>query len=92
VVKAIIYYDRDCGFCRWSLAKFLRLDRARRLRPVTIQSPEAEVQLAGMTDATRMVSWHLVVDDGTVYSRGAAVAPLLELLSGGHLLAGVSRG
>jgi len=45
-----------------------------------------------MTDATRMVSWHLVVDDGTVYSRGAAVAPLLELLSGGHLLAGVSRG
>jgi predicted DCC family thiol-disulfide oxidoreductase YuxK len=44
-----------------------------------------------MNDAARLASWHLVVEDGTVYSGGAAVAPLLELLSGGRLPAAVFR-
>ena len=89
--RAIVFYDRDCGFCRWSLAKLLRLDRARRLRPVPIQSPEADLHLSVMDDATRMGSWHLAVDEGNVYSGGAAVAPLLDLLSGGKLPAALFR-
>lgn len=89
--RAIVFYDQDCGFCRWSLAKLLLLDGARRLRPAPIQSPEGAVHLAGMSDATRMGSWHLVVEDGTVHSGGAAVAPLLELLSGGSSPAAVFR-
>lgn len=89
--KSIIFYDQDCGFCRWSLAKLLHLDRARRLRPVPIQSPEADVYLSGMDDATRMASWHLAVDQGKVHSGGAAVAPLLDLLSGGKLPAALFR-
>jgi len=89
--RAIVFYDKDCGFCRWSLGKLLRLDRARRLRPVPIQSPDGEMHLGEMSDAMRLASWHLVVDDGTLYSAGAAVAPLLELLSGGSLPAAVFR-
>ena len=89
--RAIVFYDLDCGFCRWSLAKLLRLDRARRLRPAPIQSPEGAKHLAQMSDAARLASWHLVVEDGTIHSGGAAVAPLLELLSGGRLPAAVFR-
>jgi predicted DCC family thiol-disulfide oxidoreductase YuxK len=80
---ASILYDADCGFCRWSLAQVLRLDRRRRLRPVALQDPEADVLLPGMTDERRMASWHLVRDDGRVYSGGDAFAPLLRLIPGG---------
>ena len=89
--KALVCYDQDYGFCCWSLAKLLRLDRARRLRPVPIQPPEADVHLSAMDDATRIGSWHLVVDGSQVYSGGAAVASLLELLSGGKPPAALFR-
>jgi predicted DCC family thiol-disulfide oxidoreductase YuxK len=84
-----ILYDADCGFCRWSLAQVLRLDRRGRLRPVALQHPEAETLLSGMTHRQRMASWHLVGDDGRVYSGGEAFAPLLRLIPGGRPLAGV---
>jgi predicted DCC family thiol-disulfide oxidoreductase YuxK len=81
--RAIIVYDRDCGFCRWSLAKVLRWDRRRALRPVALQSPEAS-ELP--TD-----SWHLVTEDGSVVSAGAAVEPLMRLLPGGRPFAALAR-
>jgi predicted DCC family thiol-disulfide oxidoreductase YuxK len=82
-----ILYDADCGFCRWSLAQLLRLDRRSRLRPVSLRQPEADILLPGMTREERMASWHLVGDDGRVYSGGDAFAPLLRLLAGGGPLA-----
>ena len=86
--KPVIFYDADCGFCRWSLAKLLAWDRRRALRPVALQSrAEADRLLAGMDDHTRMASWHLVLPDGAVRSAGAAFAPLLRLLPGGRPLA-----
>jgi len=32
----ILIYDRDCGFCRWSLAQVLARDPERRLRPLAL--------------------------------------------------------
>ena len=72
----VILYDRDCGFCKWSLDKLLLWDRARRLHPVAIQSDEGERLLAGLSPAERLDSWHLVRPDGTVISAGAAAEPL----------------
>jgi predicted DCC family thiol-disulfide oxidoreductase YuxK len=83
----VILYDRDCGFCKWSLDKLLLWDRAGRLRPVAIQSEEGGELLAGMSAAKRLDSWHLVRPDGTVISAGAAAAPLARLLPGGRPLA-----
>jgi predicted DCC family thiol-disulfide oxidoreductase YuxK len=80
---ASILYDADCGFCRWSLAQVLRLDRRGVLRPLPLQDPEAELLLPGMTGEERMASWHLVCDDGRVYSGGDAFAPLLRLIPRG---------
>jgi predicted DCC family thiol-disulfide oxidoreductase YuxK len=80
---ATLLYDSDCGFCRWSVDKVLAWDRRRTLRPLALQDPEAEALLPGMDEAQKMASWHLVTQDGRVYSAGAAAPPLLRLLPGG---------
>ncbi len=82
-----VLYDADCGFCKWSLDKLLAWDRARRLRPVAIQSTEGERLLAPMPEAERLASWHLVLPSGEVRSGGAAAAPLARLLPSGRPLA-----
>jgi len=85
-----LLYDSDCGFCRWSLDKILARDRDGRIRPVPLQSPEADVLLKGMDHDRKMASWHLVKPDGTVYSAGAAVAPLMRLLPGAKSAAAIA--
>lgn len=85
--RAVILYDADCGFCRWSLDKILAWDRDHELRPVALQDPETDRLLPGMDPDERMGSWHLVTPDGRVYSAGAAAPPLLRLLRGGRVLA-----
>ena len=85
-----VLYDRDCGFCRWSLEKILAWDRRRRLRPVAIQSEEGERLLAAVPPERRLDSWHLVAD-GELRSGGAAAPQLFAALPGGRPLAAVLR-
>jgi predicted DCC family thiol-disulfide oxidoreductase YuxK len=80
-----VIYDADCGFCRWSLAELLTLDRRGRLRPLELSAPEADALLADLSPAQRAASWHLVSPDGRRWSAGPAAAPLLALLPGGRL-------
>jgi predicted DCC family thiol-disulfide oxidoreductase YuxK len=86
----IVIYDSDCGFCRWCLARVLAWDRRGALRPLKLQSSEAERLLTGMTEEERMGSWHLVDRDGKVRSAGAAFPVLLRELPGGRPLAAVA--
>jgi predicted DCC family thiol-disulfide oxidoreductase YuxK len=86
-MRAVLLYDRDCGFCRWCLGKVLAWDRRHWLRPVAIQSEEADRLLDGMAEEERLASWHLVGGDGMVRSAGAAFPGLLRLLPGGAPLA-----
>jgi predicted DCC family thiol-disulfide oxidoreductase YuxK len=79
-----VIYDSDCGFCRWSLGWVLRLDRNRRLRPVALQSAEADGLLADLPSNARTASWHLVAPDGRRFSAGEGLPPLLRLLPGGR--------
>lgn len=81
--RAVILFDDDCGFCRWSLSKILAWDRHGRLRPVALQSPEADGLLMGMDPEQKMASWQLVTPDGHTYSGGEAVSHLARLLSAG---------
>ena len=88
-------YDSDCGFCRWSLAQLLALDRRQRLRPVALGTSEADALLADLAPEARAASWHLVSPDGRRRSAGDAAPPLLRLLPGGRgpaaALAGAPR-
>jgi predicted DCC family thiol-disulfide oxidoreductase YuxK len=87
--EAILLYDRDCGFCRWSLGKVLAWDRRGRLCPVSIQSREGDELLGAMSEEERLGSWHLVDGEG-VHSAGAGLPPLLRLLPGGTPLAALA--
>lgn len=87
---AVLLYDADCGFCRWSVDKVLAWDRKNRLRPVALQDPEAERLLPGIDAETKMASWHLVTAEGRVFSGGAVAPPLLRLLPGGRPLAAIA--
>jgi predicted DCC family thiol-disulfide oxidoreductase YuxK len=84
---AVLLYDSDCGFCRWSVDKVVRWDSRRRVRPVALQDAEARELLHDMPGDERMASWHLVLPDGRIFSAGAAAPPLLRLLPGGSPLA-----
>jgi predicted DCC family thiol-disulfide oxidoreductase YuxK len=87
--RAVLLYDSDCGFCRWSVDKVLAWDRGGRVKSMELQDPEADSVLGGMEEAVKMSSWHLVTPDGRVYSAGAAAPQLLRLLPGGTPLAAV---
>ena len=89
--RAVVLYDRDCGFCRWTLAQLLDLDHGLRLRPVALQDPEADRLLRGMPAGPKYASAHLVTADGQIHSGGLAVAPILELLPHGTSFARVAR-
>jgi predicted DCC family thiol-disulfide oxidoreductase YuxK len=81
--RAVLAYDRDCGFCRWSLGVVLAWDRRGRVRPLALQDPDSDALLAGLDREQRMDSWHLIATDGSRFSAGGALAPLLRLLPGG---------
>jgi predicted DCC family thiol-disulfide oxidoreductase YuxK len=84
--QSVLLYDEDCGFCRWSLDKILAWDRGKRVRSVAIQSEEGSRLLAQIAPDARLDSWHLVRDDGRLFSAGAAAEPLARLLPGGRPL------
>jgi predicted DCC family thiol-disulfide oxidoreductase YuxK len=77
--------DADCGFCKLLLSRLLRWDGAVRLHPSALQRPEADDLFPDLALAERMASWHLISPTGARRSGGAAVAPLLSLLSRGRV-------
>jgi predicted DCC family thiol-disulfide oxidoreductase YuxK len=88
--RAVVFYDEDCGFCRWATGRVLAWDRRDRIRAVALADPEAERLLPGMDRERLMASWHVLGPDGRVWSAGRAVAPLLRLLPAGAPLAAVA--
>jgi predicted DCC family thiol-disulfide oxidoreductase YuxK len=89
--RAVLLYDRECRFCRWSLRLVLAWDRRGRVRALALQEPEAARLLAGVPEERRMESWHLVAPGGQLNSAGRAVAPLLDLLPRARLPAALAR-
>jgi predicted DCC family thiol-disulfide oxidoreductase YuxK len=88
----IVLYDRECGFCKVTLALLLRWDRARRLTPLEIQSPGGGELLSGMPPAERLASWHLIDGAGVVRSAGAGLPFVFAALPGGRAMASLASG
>lgn len=89
--EVVLLYDADCGFCRWSLDKILRRDRKKRVRPVPIQSAEGKALLGDMEEEKRLASWHLVDENGRIFSAGAAIPELARRLPGGSPISSITR-
>jgi len=81
--RHIVFYDEDCGFCRWTVDRLLRWDRRGLLRATPVQDEEADRLLTDLREEDRLTSWHLVAPDGGRYSGGAAAGPLARLLPAG---------
>jgi predicted DCC family thiol-disulfide oxidoreductase YuxK len=85
---ATVFYDADCGFCLWCVAKLMAWDTHGRLRYATLQDPVAVAPVRDRVGEDRLMeSWHLLTEDGHIYSAGSAFFPLLRHLPGGGLLA-----
>jgi predicted DCC family thiol-disulfide oxidoreductase YuxK len=89
--RAVVLYDDDCGFCKWSLNKILAWDRRGRLRTSPIQSEEGRHLLRDVPAERHLDSWHLALPSGELRSAGAAAPFLLDLLPGGRPLAALTR-
>ncbi len=81
--QAIVLYDHDCGFCRWTLGVLLIWDRRRRLWPAPIVGAVGDRWLAGMPVEERLASWHLVEAGGRVSSAGAGLSEVMSYVPGG---------
>jgi predicted DCC family thiol-disulfide oxidoreductase YuxK len=84
-----LIYDNGCRFCRWSLGWVMRWDRRRRLRPLALDTGEANRLLGALVPELRAASWHLIDRDGRVLSAGSAAPELLRLLPAGGPAAAV---
>ncbi len=76
----LVFYDEECGYCRWSVAQLLRFDRDRRLRLHAIQSPLGDRLLASVPGDLRLERAHLIDSDGNLSSGGDAAAPIAAAL------------
>ena len=81
-----VLYDRECGFCSWSVAQLLRLDRHGALEPVAIQSQAGGELLESVPAELRLASAHAVTAAGEVFSGGDAAPLIAPHLIGGRLL------
>ena len=85
--RAIVFYDHDCGFCRWTLGLLLAWDRGHRLWPAPIESAVGARWLGGMPLEERRASWHIVEEGGRVGSAGRGVFDVLAYVPGGRVVA-----
>jgi predicted DCC family thiol-disulfide oxidoreductase YuxK len=86
-----VLFDRDCGFCRWSVGKLLAWDRRGRVQALAIQSDEGQRLLADLAPAERLASAHAVDAEGRRTSGGDVLAPVADVLRGGRPLAALAR-
>lgn len=88
--RMTVLFDRDCGFCTWTVARLGRWDRLARLRYIALQDAGAVIDrpdLAAVAARYRLSSsLHVVMADGTVRSRGRAMLAILDALPGGWTL------
>jgi len=68
----------------------LEWDRDHRLRPVALETGEATDLLASVPVDARSRSWHLINEEGALFSAGDAFPELFALLPGGQGLAALS--
>jgi predicted DCC family thiol-disulfide oxidoreductase YuxK len=87
----IVLYDADCGFCRWAMALALRLDGRQLLVPVPIQSSLGSELLADLTPGDRLAAAHVIGEQGSRRSGGAAAAEVLRAIDRTRLLARLAR-
>jgi predicted DCC family thiol-disulfide oxidoreductase YuxK len=89
MARPVVFYDDDCGFCRWSAARLRAWDRRGTLAFAPIRSSVGDEVLRELTPDARDASWH-VARGGRVWSSGAALTEVLRYLPGGAPLSALT--
>lgn len=76
----ILFYDGECKSCTLAARLILAADTGKRLRSATLDSPEADRYLGGLSRKERYGAFHLYLDGRRVLSGPDAIGPLLEIL------------
>jgi predicted DCC family thiol-disulfide oxidoreductase YuxK len=85
---ATVYFDRDCGFCQWSVSLVRRLDWTRAFRFVPLQSDEA--RNLGLEES-RNLSQMVLARAGRQWGGWRAVKQLLYRLPLFYLMLAASQ-
>lgn len=85
-----VLFDRDCGFCQWTVRQLRGMDRHDRMRFIALQNASSGAAGADLADVARAYpldrAIHVVSADGTVHAGGRAMLRILDALPGGRLL------
>ena len=88
--RTTVLFDRDCGFCQWTVGHLRGLDRHHRLEFLPLQSASATEGRPDLAEVARCYplthALHTVAPDGRVSAGGYAMLEILDLLPGGWLL------
>ena len=86
LLKPVVLYDSDCGFCTRSIEWLRRWDRRRAFDYVAFNARAGTPELERIPDADLQRASHLVLPDGRALGGGNAVPELLRHLPGGAVL------
>ena len=77
--KTLIFYDGNCGFCRWSVSLALRFDARARLQPIPLQTPGV-LEAQGIARADAEKALHVLTSEGRVVCAGWALWAIVREL------------
>lgn len=83
----VLVYDGECSLCENFKNQVIKWDRRHRVTPVTLQDPQVDRWLPGMSETDRKSSFHLVWSDGRVKSGPRAIPDVVRLWRGGRVIA-----
>ena len=86
LLKPVVLYDSDCGFCTRSIGWLRRWDRRQAFDYVAFNARAGTLELERIPDAELQRASHLVLPDGRAFGGGNAVPELLRHLPGGLVL------
>ena len=91
LLKPVVLYDSDCGFCTRSIGWLRRWDRRRAFDYVPFNARTGTPEFERIAEADLQRASHLVLPDGRAFGGGDAVPEMLRYLPGGAVLRPIAR-
>lgn len=90
VVRHIIYYDGDCGFCNRTVQWIMEHDHKGDIYFAALQSAVAKERLSGYK-VTIAMDTILLESDGVIYQKSDAILRIISIVGGYNLLVKIGQ-
>lgn len=85
LARPVLLYDGECAFCRMWVRRIRRWDRHDTIECVPARDRFERGDLPDLSDHAVNARMHLILQDGRIFTGGAALPELLRLLPGGRV-------